>query len=335
MLSIRRCQSFARHIKLPFDFTSRSYRVQLGVTLPNPDAPIPPQITQPPSDNPHDVYWHFHRLGKENRNRRPTPQYRKKRLEEFVLGENSDVQDIALNTLKYMPYSKKLKKRLGRGRGANHGLHGNNGQKQRRSVNIPNLFEGGQTPIFKRIPKLRWRNAAFKKKYKPLNLEKLQYFIDTGRIDASSGTINLFTLRSAGLIGDVRWPGVKLLASGYDNFTAKIDIEVPRASMSAIKAVENAGGSIRCVYYNKRSLRMLLAPHRYEKHYTESMGMPPPKLFSYYMRKNIRGYLAVAGFDKNGINEHEKVPDHEEETERKRAEKVFMEHSVKQKKKGK
>jgi len=314
---------------------TRAYRVHKGVTIPDPDAPLPPLITQPPSENPHDVYWHFHRLGKGLKNRYPTTQVRRKRLETFVLGENSDVQDIALNTLKYMPYSRKLKRRLGRGRGANHGLHGMNGQKQRRSVNIPNLFEGGQTPIFKRIPKLRFRNSAFKKKYKPINLEKLQYFVDTGRIDASSGTINMLTLKKAGFFGSCKWPGIKLLSRGYDNFTAKIDIEVPRASLSAIKAIEKAGGSIRCVYYNKRSLRMLLCPKRYEKHYTESMGMPPPKLFSYYMRNDIRGYLAVAGFDKNGINEHEKVPDHEEYAERSRAEKLFQDFSIKKKKKSK
>lgn len=66
--------------------------------------------------------------------------------------------------------------------------------------------------------------------------------------------------------------------------------------------------------------------------YRKAMGMPPPKLFQYYMRSDIRGYLALAGYDRQGINEHEKVPDHEQEAERKRAEKLLQDYLLKKKK---
>jgi large subunit ribosomal protein L15 len=225
---------------------------------------------------------------------------------------------------------------LGRGVGSGRGrtsTRGHNGQKQRNGINIPVLFEGGQTPMFKRIPKLRWTNRRNKLRYKYINLEKLQYFIDTGRIDPTSGTITLYTLKQCGMVNTIKWPGVKLLARGYENFTAKIDIEIPKASKSAIAAIEKAGGSIRSVYYNRRSLLLLLRPHKYPGlDYRNSMGMPPPKLFQYYMRSDVRGYLALGGYDRDGVNEHEKVPDVEEEAQRRKGERLAQDYLLKKKK---
>ncbi len=78
---------------------------------------------------------------------------------------------------------------------------------------------------------------------------------------------------------------------------------------------------------------MHLRPHRYPGlDYRNSMGIPPPKLFQYYMRSNIRGYLAVGGYDRNGVNEHEKVPDAEEEAEKKAGDKYLQDYLLKKKK---
>jgi hypothetical protein len=78
---------------------------------------------------------------------------------------------------------------------------------------------------------------------------------------------------------------------------------------------------------------LLLRPYRYPGlDYRNSMGIPPPKLFQYYMQSEVRGYLALGGYDRYGINEHEKVPDVEEVVERKRGEKLLQEYLLKKKK---
>jgi ribosomal protein L15 len=209
MLKARRLLS--RHL-----CTIRLYRVQLGQGAPQPIIPASPMIATPPSMDPHGIYWYFHRLGKDQyRGGYKSKEHREKEYIDFVTKGNINVQDIALNTLKPMPFSKKKRVRLGRGRGSGRGRtsgRGHNGQKQRNGVNIPVLFEGGQTPMFKRIPKLMWTNRRHKLRYKHLNIEKLQYYIDTGRIDTSSGTITMKTLKDSGILKGIKWPGVKLLA---------------------------------------------------------------------------------------------------------------------------
>lgn len=194
----------------------RSYRVQLGQPLPTSTSHTPQMLATPPSMDPHGIYWYFHRLGKDVRQHGYKNKERRVReYTDFVTKENETVEDIALDTLKPIPFSKRKKVRIGRGRGSGRGRtsgRGHNGQKQRNGVNIPVLFEGGQTPLFKRIPKLKWTNKRFKLAYTHVNLADIQYFIDTGRIDPTSGTITMKTLKDSGLIKALKWPGVKLLA---------------------------------------------------------------------------------------------------------------------------
>eukprot|EP01027_Heterolobosea_sp_BB2_P006550 GEZU01009883.1.p3 GENE.GEZU01009883.1~~GEZU01009883.1.p3 ORF type:complete len:125 (-),score=61.72 GEZU01009883.1:265-639(-) len=98
------------------------------------------------------------------------------------------------------------------------------------------------------------------------------------------------TLIDSGAVTSIKFPGVKLLADGKEFFKAKVDIEVPRASKEAIAAVEAAGGSIRCVYYNKLGIHALLHPEKYIT--IPKRAMPPPKLWRWYSRSDVRGYLA-------------------------------------------
>ncbi|KAG2388426.1 hypothetical protein C9374_000590 [Naegleria lovaniensis] len=239
------------------------------------------------------------------------PLKKKASYEQFVQTENKKVEDISLTNLK-LPTPLKKKRRVGRGAGSGRGKYcgrGRGGIYSRSGINLPIGFEGGQTPLWRRIPKFGFRNGKFKLDYQEVNLEQIQYLIDSGRIDISDGkTITMRTLKEAGLIKNVKYPGIKLLSKGKEFFRSKVDIEVPKASKQAIKAIEKAGGSIRCIYVNKKSLHAMLNFERYVNNkghllseeelknphiiYHKYMGMPPPKLLSYYMNEENRGYLA-------------------------------------------
>jgi len=133
-------------------------------------------------------------------------------------------------------------KRVGRGIGSGKGKtsgRGVKGQGSRTGVALMG-FEGGQMPIYRRLPK-RGFNPINAKEYAELNLGRLQAAIDSGKINAGE-TINAEILAAAGLIGKIG-DGVRLLARG--ELTAKVTIEVAGASAAAIAAVEKAGGSVK------------------------------------------------------------------------------------------
>jgi hypothetical protein len=160
-----------------------------------------------------------------------------------------------------------------------------------------------------------------------LSLEKIQYFIDTGRI-INDGTINLKTLYDSGCIPKLKYPGVKLVANGTDAFTSAIDIEVPRVSKEAIKVIEKNGGSVRAIYFGKRSFINLRRMEVYDPEIVKKFSMPPPKLWKYYMRRDIRGYLA----DNNPIHpERDLVPPEEEDIEREKGKIRLLQYKKRQK----
>jgi len=133
-------------------------------------------------------------------------------------------------------------KRLGRGIGSGKGKtagQGGKGQLGRSGVAI-NAFEGGQTPLHRRLPKRGFNNKIFQKDYKVVNLGRLQQALDAKKL-AARGTIDGKSLVEAGVLrrlGD----GVRLLAKG--ELKTKITIEVAGASQAAIAAVEKAGGKV-------------------------------------------------------------------------------------------
>jgi len=104
-----------------------------------------------------------------------------------------------------------------------------------------NGFEGGQTPLHRRMPK-RGFNNIFRRDFQELNLADLQKAIDDGKI-GSGETITGTSLTAAGVIRRER-DGLRLLGNGKDSFKAKVTIEVAGASKSAIAAVEKAGGKV-------------------------------------------------------------------------------------------
>lgn len=136
----------------------------------------------------------------------------------------------------------KDRKRVGRGIGSGTGKTGGRGvkgQKSRSGVAIKG-FEGGQMPIYRRLPK-RGFNNIFRLDFAEINLDRLQQAIDAKRIDAGK-TINAEVLVAAGVLRRSK-DGVRLLGRG--EITSKVTIEVHGASKGAIEAVEKAGGSVK------------------------------------------------------------------------------------------
>jgi large subunit ribosomal protein L15 len=148
---------------------------------------------------------------------------------------------MRLNELSDNPGARKKKARVGRGIGSGMGktsTHGQKGQKARSGVAI-NGFEGGQMPIYRRMPR-RGFNPLNKTIYQVVNLGRLQKVIDAGSLDAGQA-VDRAALAAAGLVRRNGGP-VRLLGNG--SLTARVAIAVDSGSKAAIAAVEGAGGSV-------------------------------------------------------------------------------------------
>ena len=136
----------------------------------------------------------------------------------------------------------KKKIRVGRGIGSGRGKtssRGHKGQKSRSGVAIKS-FEGGQMPLYRRLPK-RGFNPIGNKNIAILNLDKIQLYIDKKNIKASD-TINTSLLKKLKLINK---NSVKLKILGSGEIKDKINIEADLASKSAVEKLEKVGGSIQ------------------------------------------------------------------------------------------
>jgi large subunit ribosomal protein L15 len=148
---------------------------------------------------------------------------------------------MKLNELAPNPGSRQARKRLGRGIGSGKGKtagRGHKGQKARAGGGA-RTFEGGQMPIYRRLPKRGFTNP-FRKEYVPVNLDRLQAAVEAGRLDPAQ-PVNLEALRAAGLVSRRR-DGIRLLARG--ELSVALTIEVDSASRTAAAAVEKAGGKL-------------------------------------------------------------------------------------------
>ena len=148
---------------------------------------------------------------------------------------------MRLNQISDNPGATHDRKRVGRGASSGLGKtsgKGQKGQKSRSGVAIKG-FEGGQMPIYRRLPKRGFTNI-FRKTYREVNLGRLQAAIDAGKLDATK-PIDNEALTAAGLIKTPQ-DGVRLLATG--ELKANINITVVGASKAAISAVEAAGGTV-------------------------------------------------------------------------------------------
>lgn len=150
---------------------------------------------------------------------------------------------MKLNEIKDNSGATKDRIRVGRGIGSGKGKtsgKGHKGQKARSGVAI-NGFEGGQMPIYRRLPKRGFKNP-FAKQFAVVNLDSLQTAIDAGKLKADA--VDLNTLMQAGIIGKI-FDGVRLLARGA--VTTAVSISVNSASAAAVAAIEKVGGKVNIV----------------------------------------------------------------------------------------
>ncbi len=148
---------------------------------------------------------------------------------------------MKLNELADNKGARKARTRIGRGIGSGKGKtagRGHKGQKSRSGVSIRG-FEGGQMPLYMRLPK-RGFNNIFRKNYTAVNVGRLQQAIDAGKLDPAA-PIDAGVLKEAGVVRRTL-DGVRLL--GHGEISAAIEITVAGATGAAVAAVEKAGGKV-------------------------------------------------------------------------------------------
>ncbi|KAI9810303.1 MAG: YmL10 [Pycnora praestabilis] len=218
-------------------------------------------------------------------------------------------------------YNKKIR----RGRGPSSGKgktsgRGHKGQKQHGKV--PRGFQGGQTPL-EVVHGKRGFDNQFSVEMSPLNLDRVQSWVDQGRLDPSR-PITMKELNDSRCLHGVK-DGVKLLARGAEQIRTPVNIIVSRASTAAISAIEAAGGSVTTRYYTPFSIRRVL---RGKSNSTilspassDATSSDPAKPFAYRLpdptsRKDIeyyrdpahRGYLSHLVPDGDGPSLFFKTP---------------------------
>jgi len=152
---------------------------------------------------------------------------------------------MRLNQIADNEGSRKARMRVGRGIGSGKGKtsgRGVKGQKARTGVSVKG-FEGGQTPIHRRLPK-RGFNPLNPQDFEVVNLGRLQAAVEKGKLDATK-PVDAAALKAAGLISGSSADGVRLLGTG--ELKAKLAISVQGASATAKEAVEKAGGSLTII----------------------------------------------------------------------------------------
>ena len=146
---------------------------------------------------------------------------------------------MKLHELNSLPEAKR-RKIVGRGPGSGMGktsTRGEKGQKARSGVSIKPWFQGGQSPIYRRIPKRGFNNANFTVRYAIINLSDLNRFND-------ADTVTLELLKEMGIIKK-ELSGLKVLGNG--NLEKKLTIKANRFSSKAVSKIEDAGGTAEVI----------------------------------------------------------------------------------------
>lgn len=149
-----------------------------------------------------------------------------------------------LSQLSPKPGSTHYRKRVGRGIGSGLGGYsgkGGKGQTQRSGGSIRRGFEGGQTPLHRRLPKFGFTNVAFANEFEVVNV---------GQLERMSGEVTAETLKAAKMIQGTR---VKILAKG--TLKKAVKVKVHKVSEAAKKAIEAAGGSVEIIAEKKEWTR--------------------------------------------------------------------------------
>ena len=147
---------------------------------------------------------------------------------------------MKLHELNALPEAK-AKKRVGRGPGSGMGktaTRGEKGQKKRIGASIAPWFQGGQTPLYRRIPKRGFNNARFTTRYATINLSDLNKHFNDGDV------VTPEILKEKGIIKK-QLSGVKVLATG--NLEKKLTVKANRFSSVAVSKIEAAGGTTEVI----------------------------------------------------------------------------------------
>ena len=145
--------------------------------------------------------------------------------------------------LENLPKSKETKsiKRVGRGPGSGMGktsTRGEKGQKARSGASIPAWFQGGQSPLYRRLPKRGFNNKRFRTEFATINLDELNKFFKDG------DTVTPEILKERGIIKNSLC-GIKVLANG--SLDKKLTIKAHRFSSKAVSKIEEAGGKAEVI----------------------------------------------------------------------------------------
>mgnify|MGYP002554627800 CR=1 FL=1 len=146
---------------------------------------------------------------------------------------------MKLNSLEKSPETK-VRKRVGRGPGSGMGktsTRGENGQKSRSGASIKAWFEGGQSPLYRRIPKRGFNNTRFQTRYATINLSDLNRFND-------GDTVTPELLKELGIIKK-QLSGIKVL--GHGTLDKKITIKAHRYTQSALRKIEESGSKAEVI----------------------------------------------------------------------------------------
>jgi large subunit ribosomal protein L15 len=149
-------------------------------------------------------------------------------------------------------HRRKKRKRIGRGIGSGHGKtssKGHKGHASRQGFKLSPLFEGGQMPLARRIPKRGFVNGAFKKRYAIVNLVDLEARYEPGAV------VDEHSLRAEGLVKGQELDGIKILAGG--TLTKRLEVHATKFSGTAASKIAAAGGKTVIVPYR---------PHRVSGH---------------------------------------------------------------------
>lgn len=147
---------------------------------------------------------------------------------------------MKLNELASLPEAK-VRKRVGRGPGSGMGktsTRGENGQKSRSGVSIKPWFQGGQSPLYRRIPKRGFNNARFETKYATINLSDLNKYFKDGDV------VTPEVLKERGIVKK-QLNGIKVLGNG--ELERKLTVKATRFSSTAVTKIERAGGKTEVI----------------------------------------------------------------------------------------
>lgn len=186
-------------------------------------------------------------------------------------------------------------KRLGRGPASGKGKTSGRGQKgQKARGKVPKWYEGGQTPFYKRFPIIGFKRPH-RKIYHDINLERIQDFWNTGRIPLNPGeTLTIKVMKDCGIISGTLKDGAKILANGKEVYNVPLSIEASKASLSAIRAIENLDQKFTAVYHSELGLKAHVDPDYFylRKGYLPLQARPTHRRdIGYYSNPDKRGYL--------------------------------------------